>query len=192
MTLQLLACLACEQLLAACSRESPARSSHESLFFLHTLEHFFTLSHSLPLQESHLNTELLIAEIRANLARNKANRMVDKIQPYNLPLWLFRDKTLKQTLDLTCELGTVKHNSLAPNSRNCEALESYEHESPETQQYIMIIVCRKAWNAYEAGMMWSSKDGVKKQTVAWPKKQSLQGSDHNVHSHLEWTLRHTS
>ena len=47
-TFQLLACLSRVQLLAACSRESPARSSRESLFFLHTLEHFFTLSHSLP------------------------------------------------------------------------------------------------------------------------------------------------
>ena len=84
--LQLLACLAHEQLLAAYSHESPARSSRESLFFLHTLEHFFTLSHSLPLQESHLNTRLLIAEIQANLAWNKTNKMVDKIQPYNLPL----------------------------------------------------------------------------------------------------------
>ena len=69
--------------------------------------------------------------------------MVDKIQPYNLPLWLFSDKNLKQTLDLTSELGTVEHDSFIPNSRNCEALESYEHESPKTQQYIMIIVCRK-------------------------------------------------
>ena len=77
-TLQLLACLAHKQLLAACSRESLARSSRESLFFLHTLEHFFTLSHSLPLQESHLNTGLLIAEIQTNLARNKTNKMVDK------------------------------------------------------------------------------------------------------------------
>ena len=144
MTLQRLACLAREQLLAACSRESPARSSRESLFFLHTLEHFFTLSHLLPLQESHLNTGLLIAEIQANFAWNKANKIVDKIQPYNLPIWLFHDKTLKQTPDLTCELGTVEHNSLTPNSRNCEALESYEHESPETQQYTMIIVCKKA------------------------------------------------
>ena len=76
-TLQLLACLACEQLLAACSCESPARSNRKSLFFLHTLEHFFTLSHSLPLQESHINTKLLIAEIQENLARNKANKMVD-------------------------------------------------------------------------------------------------------------------
>ena len=143
MTLQLLACLACVQLLAACSCKSLVRSSREFLFFLHTLEHFFTLSHSLPLQESHLNTGLLIAEIQENLAQNKANKMVDEIQPYNLPLWLFRDKILKQTLDLTCELGTVEHNSLTPNSRNCEVLESYEHESPETQQYTMIIVCRK-------------------------------------------------
>ena len=81
--LQLLACLAHEQLLEACNRESPVRSSHEFLFFLHTLEHFFTLSHSLPLQESHLNTGLLIAKIQVNLAWNKANKMVDKIQPYN-------------------------------------------------------------------------------------------------------------
>ena len=131
------------QLLAAYSRKLPARSNCESLFFLHTLKHFFTLSHSLPLQESHLNTGLLIAKIRANLARNKANKMVDKIQPYNIPLWLFYDKTLKQTLNLTCELGTVEHNSLTSNFRNCEALESYEHESLETQQYTMIIVCRK-------------------------------------------------
>ena len=71
---------------------------------LHNLEHFFTLSHSLPLHVSHLNIGLLIAKIQANLARNKANMMVDKIQPYNLPFWLFYDKTLKQTLDLTCEL----------------------------------------------------------------------------------------
>ena len=84
-TLQLLACLAREQLLTACNCASPARSSRESLFFLHTLEHIFTLSHSLPLQESHLNTGLLIAKIQANLAWNKANKMVDKIQPYNLP-----------------------------------------------------------------------------------------------------------
>ena len=72
-TLQLLACLARVQLLAA----APSRSSRESLFFLHTLKHFFTLSHSLPLQESHLNIGLLSAEIQANLARNKANKMVD-------------------------------------------------------------------------------------------------------------------
>ena len=49
--------------------------------------------------------------------------MVDKIQPYNLLLWLFRDKTLQQTLDLTRELGTVEQNSLTLNSRICEALE---------------------------------------------------------------------
>ena len=60
---------------------------------------------------------LLIAKVQANLTQNKANEMVDKIQPYDLPFWLFRDKTLKQTLDLTCELGTIEQNSLTPNSR---------------------------------------------------------------------------
>ena len=52
---------------------------------LHNLEHFFTLSHSLPLNDSHLNTGLLIAKIQADLVRNKANKMVNKIQPYNDP-----------------------------------------------------------------------------------------------------------
>ena len=91
------------------------------------------------------------------MARNKANKMVDKIKPYNLPLWLFHDKTQKQTLDLTCELGIVEQNSLTPNSRICVALESYDQVSPETQQHNMIIVCRKTCNAYEASTMQSSK-----------------------------------
>ena len=89
-------------------------------------------------------------------------------------------------------MWSVKHNSLTPNSRNCETFETYEHESPETQQYTMIIVCSKAWNAYKASMMWSSIDGVKQQTMAWSNKQSLQGSDHYAHLHLEWALGHTS
>ena len=84
---------------------------------LHNLEHFFTLFHSLLLHDSHLNTGLPIVKIQANLARNKANKMVDKIQPYNLPFWLFCNKTLKQTLNLICELGTVEQNSFTPNSR---------------------------------------------------------------------------
>ena len=83
--------------------------------------------------------------------------MVDKIQPYNLPLWLFHDKTLKQTLDLTCKLGIVEQNSLTSNSRICVALESYEQVSLETQQHNMIIVYRKSCNAYEANTMRSSK-----------------------------------
>ena len=44
---------------------------------LHKFEHFFTLSHILPLHDSHLNTGLLIAKLQANLAQNKANKMVD-------------------------------------------------------------------------------------------------------------------
>ena len=44
---------------------------------LHNLEQFFTLSHTLPLHDSHLNTGLLIAKIQVNLTRNKANKMVD-------------------------------------------------------------------------------------------------------------------
>ena len=103
--------------LAACKPQATWEIQPRVPASLHNLEQFFTLFHTLPLHDSYLNTGLLIAKIQANLARNKANKIVDKIQPYNLPLWLFRDKTLKQNLDLKCELGTVEQNSLTPNSR---------------------------------------------------------------------------
>ena len=54
-----------------------ATSPPRVLALLHSLEHFFTLSHTLPLHDSHLNIGLLIAKLQANLARNKANKMVD-------------------------------------------------------------------------------------------------------------------
>ena len=47
------------------------------LLIAHTLE-FFTLSHTQPLHDSHLNTGYLIAELQANLARNKANTWLNK------------------------------------------------------------------------------------------------------------------
>ena len=50
---------------------------------LHNLKHFFTLFYSLFLHDSHLNTRLLIAKIQANLTRNKTNKMVNRIEPYN-------------------------------------------------------------------------------------------------------------
>ena len=75
--LQLLACLARVHqsggLQPRATREIQLRVSAS----LHKLEQFFTLSHTLSLQDSHLNTELLIAKIQANLAWNKANKMVD-------------------------------------------------------------------------------------------------------------------
>ena len=84
MMLQLLACLAHVQLLAACKPRATREIQSRVLVSLHNLEHFFTLSHTLPLHDSHLNTGLLIAKIQANLAWNKANKMIDKIQPYIL------------------------------------------------------------------------------------------------------------
>ena len=75
-TLQLLACLACVHH-SGCLQ---SRTTHEIQprvpASLHTLEQFFTFSHTLPLHDSHLNTGLLIAKIQANLVWNKANKMV--------------------------------------------------------------------------------------------------------------------
>ena len=43
-----------------------------------------------------------------------------------------------------------------------------EHNNTPWSLYV-----EKQWNAYEVSMKWSSKDGVKKQTMAWSNKQSL-------------------
>ena len=56
---------------------SHPREQAASLCFLAHSWAINTLFHSLPLQQSHLNTGLLNAKIQANLARNKANKMVD-------------------------------------------------------------------------------------------------------------------
>ena len=56
---------------------SNSRDLDVRLCFLAHSWAFNTLSHLLPLQQTHLNTGLLIAEIQANLARNKANKMVE-------------------------------------------------------------------------------------------------------------------
>ena len=56
---------------------SHPREQAASLCFLAHSWAINTLSHSLPLQQTHLNTGLLNAEIQANLVRNKANKMID-------------------------------------------------------------------------------------------------------------------
>ena len=61
--------------LAVASR--PRDPAASPCFFAHTGAILHTLSHTLPLHDSHLNTGFLIAKIQANLARNKANKMVD-------------------------------------------------------------------------------------------------------------------
>ena len=77
MMLQLLACLACVQLLAACKPRATREIQSQVPASLHNLEHFFTLSHTLSLHNFHLNTGLLIAKIQANLVWNKANKIVE-------------------------------------------------------------------------------------------------------------------
>ena len=81
--LQLLACLARVQHSGGLRPRPTHEIQPQVPASLHNLEQFFTLSRTLPLHDSHLNTGLLIAKIQVNLVRNKANKMVDKIQPYS-------------------------------------------------------------------------------------------------------------
>ena len=75
--LQLLACLARVHHSGGLQPRATREIQSRVPVSLHNLEQFFTLSRTLPLHDSHLNTGLLIAKIQANLALNKANKMVD-------------------------------------------------------------------------------------------------------------------
>ena len=76
MTLQLLTCLARVHHSCGLQPQATYEIQPRVPVSLHNLEQFFTLSHTLPLHDSHLNTGLIITKIQANLARNKANKMV--------------------------------------------------------------------------------------------------------------------
>ena len=71
------ACFTRVHLLAAWKLRATREIQPRVLTSLHSFEHFFTLSHTLPLHDSHLNTGILIAKLQANLTQNKANKMVD-------------------------------------------------------------------------------------------------------------------
>ena len=71
------ACFTRVHLLVACKLWATREIQPRVPASLHSLEHFFTLSYTLSLHDSHLNRGLLIAKLQANLARNKANKMVD-------------------------------------------------------------------------------------------------------------------
>ena len=95
-TLQFLACLTSVHYSSGLQPQATREIQPQVPVSLHKLEQFFTFSHTLPLHDSHLNTELLIAKIQANFARNKANKMVDKIQPYSHERFLFYFRTVEK------------------------------------------------------------------------------------------------
>ena len=67
----------CASIWGLATASHPRDPAMSPCFFAHTWAILHTLSHMLPLHDSHLNTGFLIAKIQANLARNKANKMVD-------------------------------------------------------------------------------------------------------------------
>ena len=70
-------CFTRVHLLAACQPQATCEIQPWVPVSLHSFEHFFTFSHTLPLHDSHLNIGLLIAKLQANLAQNRAHKMVD-------------------------------------------------------------------------------------------------------------------
>ena len=67
--------------LVTCQSQDPITK----LLWLHTSWDFFTFFHTQPLYKSHLNIRYLIAKLQVNLARNKTNTWLNKL---NLTVWL--------------------------------------------------------------------------------------------------------
>ena len=72
------ACFTHMHLLAACKLRATREIQPRVPTSLHSLEHFFTLSHTLPLHDSHLNTGFLNAKLQANWHGIKPTKLLIK------------------------------------------------------------------------------------------------------------------
>ena len=72
--------------LAACQSPATCKIQSRVPALVHSLEHFFTLSHTLPLYDSHLNTGFLSAKLQANWHGIKPTKWLIK---FNLTISLF-------------------------------------------------------------------------------------------------------
>ena len=88
-------------------------------------------------------------------------------------------------------VGNSYQNSLTPNSRNYEALEPNELVS--SKAIAQDDHCkRKSWNTYGISTMRSSNKDYSNKAWLDQTWTITINSDHNDHSHKEWTSGHVS
>ena len=71
-------CFTCVHFLAACKPRATRKIQSRVPASLRSLEHFFTLSHTLPLDDSHLNTGFSKCKLQANWHRIKSTEWLIK------------------------------------------------------------------------------------------------------------------
>ena len=88
-------------------------------------------------------------------------------------------------------VGISSQNSLTPNSKLCEALEPYRQVFLKT--ITQEVHCKqKSWDAYGASIMRSSNNEYNNKALLDQIRTITINSDHNDHSHNEWTSGHAS
>ena len=93
------------------SWDAKSQATYENISVFNAFSlHTHSLSYTTLTNKSHM--KYMVQKIEHNYNQTwheiKANKTHScKLQLYNLPLWLFRDKPLKQTLDLNVSLGTM-------------------------------------------------------------------------------------
>ena len=117
----------------ALSQVSFSRDTREIHLFILLSLCLHTLSYSsLTIRNPHTFKEIWLKKFKIKFGTElKPTQNSCKSQHYNLPFWLFRDKTPKQTLDLNVSLGH-RQNSLTPNSKSWETLAPYTFVSWNT------------------------------------------------------------
>ena len=78
--------------LATCQSLASRKIQLRGSSWVHTSWVFFTLSHTQPLHNSHLKTGYLITKLQENLARNKANTWLNKLNFTTTVYWESRQK----------------------------------------------------------------------------------------------------
>ena len=91
---------------------------------LHSLERFFTLSHTLPLHDFYLNTRFLSVVLQANMSRNKANTWLIKFNLTISPFDYFVTKHPKTDSRLKREFG---NNGKTHSHLNLETVKPLNH-----------------------------------------------------------------
>ena len=119
-----LACSARVQLLTACKPRASREIQLRVPASLHSLEHFFTLSHTLPLHDFHLNTGFLSAVLQTNLSRNKANTWLIKFNLTISPFGYSVTKHPKTESRLKREFG---NNGKTHSYLNLETVKLLNH-----------------------------------------------------------------
>ena len=190
MTLQLLACFTHVAFWRVTSCKSLARSSCKNSLNAHTFEFLHTLSHTTLTLFSPTYRVSNCWNYKQLYHRKKPTHGWINSTLQSPPLTIpWQNPKIDSRLKMW--VWNICQNSLTPNSRFCEALEPYRKVFLKTITWEDHCK-KKSWNAYSASTMRPSNKEYNDKAWLNHTRTITINSDHNEHSHKEWTSGHAS